>query len=367
MELTVLQENLKKSLSFVSKFVSSKTQLPILANVLLQSETGKLKISATNLETSITVSLGATVEKAGSITVPARVLSELVGTFTHEKVTLAVEQAMLLLTCGRSEVTLAGIDAAEFPPLPETSEKPEASIDAKTLSAGLPYVLIAAASDETRPLLTGIKFVLIDGKTTLVATDGYRLSVIGVVGLSLSQEFVISSRVLAEVLRMVADEKAENITVFFSKDHNQLIFVLPHVQIATRLIEGEYPPYQKIIPGNFTTRVVFNREELLQAVKLGAVYAREAANILKFNISQSTAIVSSNSSQIGENKTEIEAQVQGEGGEIAFNARFLLDFLAVFAEPEVVFEMTGPLSPGVFKSLKDESFLHIIMPVRVQG
>lgn len=367
MELTVLQENLKKALSFVSKVVSSKTQLPVLANVLLQGEEGRLKLSATNLETSITFNIGATVEKKGGITVPARVLTELVGTFTHEKVILETEQTMLKISCGRSEVTLSGIDAQEFPPLPEASNKKEATLDSKTISQGLPQILISAAGDETRPLLTGIKFVSKDGQTILVATDGYRLSVRRMIKPSLSQDLVISSRVLAEVLRMIAEEKTETIDVYFSTDHNQLIFVLPHIQIATRLIEGEYPPYQKIIPANHTTRVVFNRDELLQAVKLAAVYARESANIVRFKISQNNTLVSANTPQIGENKTEIEAEVEGEGGEIAFNARFLLDFLAVFTEPEVVFEMTGPLSPGVFKSLKDDSFLHIIMPVRVQG
>lgn len=142
---------------------------------------------------------------------------------------------------------------------------------------------------------------------------------------------------------------------------------MPHTQLATRLIEGEYPPYQKIIPANHKTRAVFNRTELLQAVKLAAVYARESSNILKFQMSPANMVVSTNTSQIGENKTEIEAHVEGDGGEIAFNARFLLDFLSVFEEEEVVFEMSGPLAPGVFKSLKDDSFLHIIMPVRVQG
>jgi DNA polymerase-3 subunit beta len=368
MKAQVLQSNLHKALSFVGKSVSTKTQLPVLSNILLETDQGRLKLSSTNLETSISFWVGAQIGEEGALTVPARLFSELVGSFRQEKVSLTATATALKMTCGDSEATLTGIAASEFPPLPTIGPQKDAVLQRSILEKGLPFVLIAASTDEGRPILTGIKFMEKEDQLWLVATDGYRLSLRKLPKTKgLGDGFAIPARALSEVFRLLTEEKNDAVDLYFSKDQNQMIFALENAQITTRLIEGEYPPFERIIPAGFTTRVIFDKIGLQRAVKFASVYAKESANILKISVTRDKVIISANSPQVGDNKTIVDAQVEGEGGEVAFNAKFVSDLLAVFPEDQVAFEMTGPLAPGVFKLVDDPSYLHIIMPVRVQG
>ncbi len=367
MKLTVLQTNLKKAVSFTTKIVSTRTQLPILSNILLETKEGRLKITATNLETNIGFWIGATIEEEGSITIPARVFWEIINTFTCEKVELVLENMMLKIKYGRSQATLSGISATEFPPFAEIDEDKIQKTPRIVLEKSLPFVTVAASQDESKPLLTGIRIANKNNQTVFVATDGFRLALRKLEILKGFEEGVVmSAKAMLEMLHLVVEEKEEEVGVVFSADKNQIVFVLKNSQIATRLIEGEYPPYERIIPSAFTTKTIFQKEGLLQAVKLASKYARESSYIFKIKIANNTALVSANTPQVGENKTEVEVVQEGEGGEIAFNARFFLDMLNSFPEEEIVFEMNGPLAPGVFRPRKDQSFLHIIMPVMVQ-
>jgi DNA polymerase-3 subunit beta len=183
---------------------------------------------------------------------------------------------------------------------------------------------------------------------------------------NLKEGFVVAARALSDVFKLAQGENVGKIDMYFTKEANQIIFSLEGAQVATRLIEGEYPAFTKIIPESTQTQVTFDKTELAQSVKFAAVYAKESANIVKLTVGQDNVVISANTPQVGENRTSITAKVEGEGGEIAFNARFLQDVLNVFPEESVVFEMNGPLAPGVFKPLEDRSYLHIIMPVRVQ-
>lgn len=368
MKALVLQENFKKAVSVVSKGISPKTHLPVLSNILIDAKKGQLTLSATNLETTISYWVGAQIEEEGSVTVPARFLQELVSTFRQEKIELTSNKTQIKLVCGDSEATLSGIDAAEFPPLPQVSEKTDVHFEKELLSKSLPFVLISASHDEGRPLLTGVYFIHREEKLLLVATDGFRLSIKELPKqTSISEGFVVSAKTLSEVFRLASEEPSKTLGIVFSKDKNQIMFILENAHIATRLIEGEYPPFTKIIPNSFTTKVVIDRESFAQGVKFAAVYAKESANLIKIKIGGDELVVSANSPQIGENKTTVKATIEGEGGEIAFNSRFLLDILSVFPDDEVILEMTGALAPGVFKAPNDPSYLHIIMPVRVQS
>jgi len=368
MKLVVLQEKLHSILPFVTKGVSTKTQLPILSNVLLATDQGRLRITATNLETSLSVWIGASIEEEGAITVPARFFQELISSFTKEKIELKSDETKLELVCGESSASLSGIPASEYPQPPELKRDEKISLDTGILEKGLTFVSIAASTDESRPLLTGINLLPKKGKLLMVATDGYRLSIKEIPEEPrLTKNVVVSARALGEVFRLATSESAARVEMCFSRSANQIAFLLENAEVTTRLIDGDYPPFERIIPAGFTTQVVFDRTELLRAVKFAAVYAKESANIIKFTVSDGGAVVSANTPQVGENKTSLTVKTEGEGGEIAFNARFLLDLLSVFPEESVVFEMTGPLAPGAFKSLNDPSYLHIIMPVRVQG
>lgn len=369
MKLSCLQENLNRGLLVVSRFVASRPQLPVLGNILLSAQKGKLKLGATNLESGAVLEIGAKIEKEGEITIPAKTLTEFVDSLPADKIDLSLEENNLKINCQKFQATISGLSAAEFPPLPTSSGKPTFSFGAKEASLPISQVAFAAAQDESRPVLSGVKIFNKGKKLVLVATDGYRLSVKELFGdfSSLPKDIILPARTLIEVVRILGEEKEGKFNLEITDKANQVIFSLEGAEIICRLLEGQFPDFEKIIPTSFNNRAIVAKEELLGAVKIASIFAREAANIIKFQTISGGLQVSANAPQVGENITTIEAKVEGEGGEIAFNSRFLLDYLNVVPQKEVIFETSGPLSPGVFRPVGDEAFLHIIMPVRVQG
>lgn len=367
MVVSVLQENLLRSLTRTGRILSSKPQLPIIQNVLLQTKEGRLRVVTTNLETTEAVWVGAKVEKEGGICVSSRILTEFVVTLPAETATLRVVDGGLSVRCAGFEALIPGVPPEEFPPAPEVKEKTGDKLEKDQLTGALGLVLFAAAADEGRPILTGVQ-VKNEGKDTVfTATDGYRLSRkrLVLVG-GATDEMIIPSRALSEVLKTSQEEKESKNVNLSKTGEGQLAFSVGETEIITRLIDGEYPNVEKIIPTSFTTRALFDRETLLRAVKSASVFARDNANIIRLAIENQKAMVSASSAQVGQNQIEVAAKVDGGGGEIAFNSRFLLEFLSVFPDPEILFEMTGSLNPGVFRPVKDDSYIHIIMPVRVQ-
>lgn len=369
MKFSCLQENLSRGLSFVNRFVSPRPQLPVLANILFSASEGKLRLGATNLESGITLEVGAKVEKDGEITVPAKTLVELIGQLPADKIDLSLEESNLKIECQKYRATISGLPAAEFPPLPRTTGKPTLSFKSEEIFLPISQVAFAAAQDESRPILSGVKIFGGEKGLVLAATDGFRLSVSKLAKTSLSSpiDLVLPARTLFEVVRILNEEKEKELGLEITKETNQVIFGLPNIDIVCRLLEGQFPNFEKIIPEGFTTQAILSREEFLAAIKTASIFAREAANVIKFQVLDNKFRISANAPQVGENITELEVQTKGEGGEIAFNSRFLQDFLSVVSQEEISFEMTGPLSPGVFRVVGDESFLHVIMPVRVQG
>ena len=366
MKLSVLQENLLKGVSIVNRSSTTQAQLPVLANILLATEKGKLKLSATNLETGINFYLGAKTEEKGAITVPAKTLVELVSSLSPGKIDLETKGEALKISSHNFKAEINGINASEFPKIPSFKGQPGFTFEAKSFKEMIDQVAFAAATDEGRPVLTGVRWLSEDGKLILAATDGYRLSVKKLKDLKVKKfkkALIIPARTLQEVSRI--REEGE-IKVLLMKEESQLIFGLEDVEVVTRLIEGDFPPFEKIIPREKKTSLVVDREEMLKAVKIAAIFARETANIIKFSISKSQFSVSANAPQVGSNESLVEAKMEGKENKIAFNFRYLLDFLNSITAEEIVFEMTGPLTPGVFKPKGDKTLLHIIMPVRVQ-
>lgn len=371
MKVQILQENLSKGLNIALRLISSKAQLPILSNVLLKTDKNRLLISATNLENGISLWIGAKVEKEGEITIPAKTLGEVVASLPADKIDLEVKESSLSLTCSGYKAKFNGIPASEFPKLPSYSEDNLIFLPAEKLLETINQVAFAAATDEGRPVLTGV-LVKIQGKSlSLIATDGYRLS-LKTMGLenSLKEDLslILPAKTLMEVSRIIAEEKKENLVVKmgYTKEQNQVVFVIPDLELYSRVIEGEFPNYEKIIPGNTTAKAVIDRENLGRAVKIVSVFARESANIVKMKIKEGIMEMSANSPQIGENTNSLEVKTEGEEVEIAFNFRFLQGFLSAVPGQEVTLETTGSLNPGVFKEVGNDSFLHIIMPVRLQ-
>lgn len=374
MKLVTLQENLNKGLAIASRSVASKAQLPVLNNVLLATDKGRLRLSATNLEIGVNYWIGAKIEEEGAISIPAKILAEFVSTLPAEKIDLEVKENSLFLTCGAFKADFIGLSPSEFPAVPTLKDKETLSFEAKELSEAVGKVVFAAATDESRPQLSGVLVVLKDNTLTLVATDGYRLSLKkmgGLKGISeikeLQKGLIIPGRALAEIAKIIGDQESkEKVILAITPEANQVIFQAGDGEIVSRLIEGKFPDFEKIMPEKRTTKIIVETEMLLKAVRIASILARDSANLVKFNIGEGKLQISANTAQVGSNVSEIEAKVEGEGNKIAFNSRYLLDFLNSVGEDLVGFEMTSPLNPGVFKPVKDASYLHIIMPVRVQ-
>ena len=374
MKVLTLQESLSKGLSLVSRVVSSKAQLPILSNILLATDKGRLKFSATNLETGINYWLGAKIEKEGAISVPAKTLTEFVSLLPPEKVQLEVKDSTLNIVSGSYSANLVGLPASEFPVVPSLKEEKTFSFSPEELLKGISQTIFAASQDEGRPVLTGVLFQLKDEDLILVATDGYRLSFRKMrAGKNLKEvkEFqrglIIPARVLGELEKIIGgSQQKEEISLAITSSSNQIIFVTPEAEIVSRLIEGSFPEFEKIIPEKWETKVVLEKESFLRAVRTASIFARESANIVKFKIQNSKFKISANAPQVGDNLIELEAKQEGEENSIAFNSRFILDFLNSTQANEISFEMTTPLNPGIFRPVGDSSYFHIIMPVRVQ-
>lgn len=374
MRAIILQENLTKGLSIVNKFVSSKTQLPVLTNILFSAKNRKLKLSATNLETGINLWLPAKIEKEGKITIPARVVTDFVSSLPAGKVYLQLDKNKLKISCQNYKAFFNGISASEFPAVPslktKTTDKDlkKFSLKADTFIKAINQVAFTAAIDESRPVLTGVRISFLAKKIQLVATDGYRLSL---KTLKLSQPFktsplIIPAKALIELARICSQEEKETKEIILTKKTNQIIFSFGQIEVITRLIEGELPDFEKVIPQESLTKVTINKEEFQQAVRTAALFAKDSANIIKLKIKNQKLKIMANAPEVGENEVELEVQKKGEDSQIAFNWRFLQEYLSVLDSQELVLEISGPLKPGVFKPIGDSSFLYIIMPVRIQ-
>ena len=368
MKVSVLQENFSKSLSLASRFVNTRTQLPVLGNILLVAKKTRLLVSSTNLEVSVSCSIGANVEKEGEITVPGRTITDLVTNLPSEKITLEVDKEQLKIHTPSFESTLSGMNASDFPPVPNSVNKDGAiNLPKESFLNALSQVIFAASIDETRPILTGVLFVFQKDQLVLVATDGFRLSQKKIqVRLKEKEErLVLPKSVLGELSRIIENEE---ILLSVNKKENQVLFGVEGVVFSSRVLEGEFPDYEKIIPKTGGTKILIDKEEFLRAVKLSSVFAREAANIVKIDLGKDFIDVSAESSTSGSQKTRVDAKVEGEAKlEIAFNYRFLEEFLHAVKAEEINMELSGPSSPGVFRDPTDAVFLHLIMPVRVQG
>ncbi len=370
MKLQILQNNLDQGLSITSRFVSSRPQLPILNNILLSTDNGKLCLSATNLELGINIWLGAKIEKPGKLAMPAREMAEFVSYLSTEKINLVSEKDnQLTISSPQATASFVGMRVDEFPQVPSLDKKSSFSLPLESLSQAVSQVGFAAASDETRPVLEGIFWQFENGEYRMAATDGYRLSfkkvTLGKKSTKEKSAFLVPAKTLSEVIRL---GKGETVQIGLTKGQNQAIFAFPQMEISSRLLEGEFPEYEKIIPQSAKTKVSLNKEDFVQSVRIASVFARESANIVLLKIGKQEMTITANAPQVGENKASLPVKVEGEPIKIAFNYKFLLDFVnAVPADKkDITIELNDPLSPTVFKIDGDKTWLHIIMPVRME-
>lgn len=373
MKVSCLQENLARGLGIVGRAVSTRSTLPVLANVLLKVDDGRLMLSATNLEIVITCWIGAKVVETGAVTVPARTFVDLVSSLPPEPVDLQLDEATqtLHITCARTEANVKGIAAEEFPIIPQPGEKNRIALKTATLKEMIKHVSFAAADNDTRPILTGVH-TYFEGKTVgMAATDGFRLSVMKAelprpVDEPIS--VVIPARALTELARIAGDEP-DTVYITFPDGRKQIIFDLESIVLVSQLIQGNFPEYGPIIPTKANTKTVINTAEFLKACRTADIFAREASHAARVQIEPGDeitpghAIISATSNETGDNVAQIDAEVDGESVEVTFNVKFMTQVLSVLDSPQVLLETKSAKEPGLLRPVSDVDFVHVIMPM----
>jgi DNA polymerase-3 subunit beta len=375
MKLSCLQENLNKGLGIVGRALAARTTLPITNNVLLSADESGLMLAATNLEMVISHRIGAKVEEEGAITVPARLLSEFVSSLpSGEKVEMKLVGKTLEIRCARFDARVSGIDAADFPPIPKVDNGIKTKIDAATLGQAINQVVFAAATEESRPVLTGVDAQFEESLVILAAADGFRLAVYRmplVTTVKEKTEVIIPSRTLNELNRLITDDE-ETINITVNPNKSQVMFHLKNTQLVSQLVQGTFPKYSQLIPQSFAGRSTVTVVEFLRVCKMASIFTRDGSGIVRLvmtpggELTPGKITVSSKSEELGDDMGEIDAIVEGQEAKTAFNGRYLTDVLSVLKEQKVTLETTNPSSPGVIKPVGTDNYLHVIMPMFVQ-
>lgn len=375
MKVSVLQENLARGIAIVSRAVATRSTLPVLGNILLATDGGRLKLAATNLEIGITHWAGAQVQTEGAITVPARQLADYVNALPPDRVDMELnpKTQTLHLKCARYDANIKGVDASEFPIIPTIGDNSKILVEPDVLKELIAQATFSAAQDDSRPVLTGILSKFDKDSVTFASADGFRLSVrSAVLGTKLAApvSVIIPAKALQDVARVIGDQEAP-VEIAITDNRSQVMFHLENTDIVSQLIDGNFPDFNQIVPKTYTTRTIMNTHELQNAVKAASVFAREASNIVRLNISSGNdmgggkVIVAAQSAETGDNVGEIDATVDGDPIEIAFNARFLADVLGVLNSPQVALETVSAAAPGVVKPVGRDDFTHVIMPMHI--
>ncbi len=385
MKLSCLQENLARGLATAGRAVASRSTLPITQNVMLKTDQGMLMLSATNLEIAITTWIGAMIEEEGAITVPHRLLTDLVNSLPSDRIDLDLQGpgddgdastgSVLHLSCGRSVTHINGANPADFPPIPQVESGLTTGIDAGVLRTGIGLVAFSAASDESRPVLTGVELKLQESSLVMAAADGFRLAVYtDQLSQPLSEEVkvIVPARTMQEVQRLVSDQSAP-VQVTLSPERGQVLFKLENVELVSQLLQGTFPNYEQLIPERYETRAVMELDDLKRATQSAAVFARDGSNIVRLEMEPEEVSVggrlkvSARSEEVGDNLDELNIeQMDGEDAKIAFNVRYLQDIVNVLGRGKIAIEITNSSSPGVFRPAESDSYVHVVMPMYVQ-
>ncbi len=362
MKLQVTQENLSKALNNVARVANTRGTLPILANVVLKTVGTRLTIAATNLDIAITHYIGSKVAEEGSITVPAKLMQDFVSSLPSGVIELTLDDYKLHITTDQYNSVINGIAADEFPVMPGITEGKTWYIPASSLKKGLQQVLVAASSDEARPVLTGMYLHTSGGKLYMAATDSYRLAEKEIMTTGEDISLLIPASALQDLLRLLGD-KEEDVEV--THDDQQVLFKVGEVELVTRLIEGSYPDYRKLIPSTFASEATLKRSDFVNITKVSSLFARESAGsvTVQLNPKDKTVSIRSIASQLGENTASATADITAEG-DITLNSRYLLDALGTFSGDSVKICFNGKLEPCILVDAKTNDYTHVIMPLK---
>jgi DNA polymerase-3 subunit beta len=368
LNLSCPQEQLYESVQTVSHGVSGRSTQPVQNNIYLESTSEGLRLVATDLEfISLEAVIDASVADQGAVTVPARLLTEVVGSVSGEEISLeADENATLRVNSARSSFRIRGMSAADFEMLPEMDDPDEFEIPQRDMHAILSQTVFATSRDETRPILTGALFNINPGGIDVVATDTYRLALRKMtadIPIDEGRSAIISERALNEVLRVLEPESDDTVSMALSD--SQVSFRVGGVTVGSRLIEGQFPNYEKVLPDSTDRRVTVNNADFSNTLRRMLIVAREDANRVVLRGADGMLTITADSQDVGHAEEEIAATLEGEEPEIAFNARYLLDALQAIGEEEVVMELSQPLSPGTLKPQGSDDYVYVIMPMQI--
>ena len=364
MKLSVTQENLAKALSNISRVALARNELAILNNILLRTDGNRLLIAATNLEISSTQYIGTKIEKPGSITIPARLITDFITSLPNETVELEVKDDHLHIKSGNFSSIINGTVADEFPELPKIDEENSVLYQVSTddFKKAVSQTIIASSSDSTRPVLTGVYWHSHDGELYLAATDGYRLAEKKLSKIKDEISAIIPTSTLQEVIRSLSDN--EQISIYF--DNTQVGFKTTSIEIISRLIDGKFPDYQQLIPKNNDTDIDINKSDLNRITKIASLFAKDSGGGITLTASSEDSLLSIHSiaSELGENTSAASATITKDG-EVTLNSRYLLEALGVVSGEKLQFSFSGKLSPCLLREKqKDPDFLYIIMPMK---
>lgn len=373
MKIACTQENLARGLATVSRIATSRATLPILANIAIATDKGRLKLAATDLEMGITTWISAKIDKEGDLTVPSRTINDFISTDSDKTIEMEINQTNLHIKSEHYDANIKGIETGEYPLIPQIKDKEICQIPADKLKDAILQTAIAASNDETRPILNGINIKFSSKEICLVATDSYRLAEAKITNTKLINEHsdvVVPTRTMTELARII--QAGDQIVKIFLND-SQIAFVFGATEIISRLIEGSFPAYEQIIPKSSQVKLAVNSREFTNALKMSALFAKESANNIKIKIIGDTLQVTAVSPQLGDTTSSIQSQIEAGGElEIAFNARYILDALNIINSEQVKLELNEinpnkERKPSILRSFDNPNYLYIIMPLDLQN
>lgn len=362
MKLQVTQENLSRALNSVARIANSRNTLPILSNVLVKTTRNRLSLSATNLDIGITHFIGAKISQEGSITVPARLMQDFVSSLPAGVINLELDETKLHVTTEQYKSTVNGIVADDFPVMPAITSGKTWVISSGALKKGLQQVVFTASNDETRPVLTVVLLQTVSNSLYMAATDSYRLAEKNLGSNKEEINLLVPATALNDLLRVLGDTDEE---VWVTHDDQQVLFQVGDIELITRLLEGKYPDYKKLIPSSFATETVLKRADFINITKVSSLFARESAGSVTIEVDEAAGQISIRSvaSQLGENTATATAKVTGSGS-ITLNSRYLLDGLNALSGDEVAFGFNGKLEATLLYDPANKDYHHIIMPLK---
>ena len=376
MQLTVQQEDLHRGLSAVSRAVPARSPLPIAGHILLEARDQSLTLSATDAETiAITYRIDAGVEEPGAITLPSRLLSDFVASLPQQPISLALAERsrQVSLSCARNEASIGGQSADDFPPIPPVEDGDSLTLDSSALRRAINQVVFAAATDNSRPVLTGVHFGIKGAQLRLAAADGFRLAVhtMDLEDAPAEREAIVPARALGELSRILAEVNGP-VEMRFNPVGTQVLFDLGHATLSATLLQGTFPNYDQLIPSSHATRTEIAVAEFMRETRIASIFARDGSGIVRLvatpgeDSAPGRLLITARAEELGNNEGELDAMVDGEEAKIAFNSRYLTEVLQVIDADRVAVETSSPSSPGVLRPVGDDRYTHVVMPMFVQ-